>query len=141
VAAAAERWVGARVRVWGRSPGRAASLCARFPTLASVAPTAQEAVRDATLVVNATPMGLSDDAYPVDPAALPTGAAVVDLAYRPGETAWVRAARTRGARACDGLPMLIAQGALAFERWFGVAADREAMWAAARARATALASH
>jgi shikimate 5-dehydrogenase len=28
---------------------------------------------------------------------------------------------------CDGLPMLIEQGALAFERWFGFAPDREVM--------------
>jgi shikimate 5-dehydrogenase len=28
--------------------------------------------------------------------------------------------------------MLVAQGALAFERWFGEAPDREAMWASLR---------
>ncbi len=132
VVVAAAGWPGARVRVWGRSPGRAAALCARFPALASMAASATGAVCDATIVINATPVGLRDDTYPLDPTELPTGAAVVDLAYRPGETAWVRAARARGHRACDGLPMLVAQGALAFERWFGIAADREAMWSAAR---------
>jgi shikimate dehydrogenase len=55
---------------------------------------------------------------------------VMDLVYRRGETAWVRQARARGLRAVDGLPMLIEQGALAFERWFGEAPDRAAMWAA-----------
>ena len=41
-------------------------------------------------------------------------------------------------RATDGLPMLIAQGALAFERWFGRPPDLEAMWSAvAGARSTA----
>jgi shikimate dehydrogenase len=44
----------------------------------------------------------------------------------------VRAARARGLLACDGLPMLVEQGALAFERWFGMAPDREAMWSAVR---------
>jgi shikimate dehydrogenase len=59
---------------------------------------------------------------------------VLDLVYRPHETAWVRAARARGHRAADGLAMLIEQGALAFERWFGVEPDREAMWAAVGGR-------
>jgi len=39
----------------------------------------------------------------------------------------VRAARARGHRAADGLTMLIEQGALAFERWFGVPPDRDVM--------------
>jgi shikimate dehydrogenase len=30
-------------------------------------------------------------------------------------------------RAADGLPMLLEQGALSFQRWFGVEPDREAM--------------
>jgi len=61
---------------------------------------------------------------------------VVDLVYRRdgSPTPWVRLARARGLRATDGLPMLVEQGALAFERWFGVAPDREAMWAAVGGR-------
>jgi len=57
---------------------------------------------------------------------------VFDLVYRPSETAWVSAARTAGHRAADGMGMLMEQGALAFERWFGVAPDRPAMWRAMR---------
>ena len=45
---------------------------------------------------------------------------------------WVRAARERGLRAADGLAMLVEQGALAFERWFDIAPDRNAMWEALR---------
>jgi shikimate dehydrogenase len=58
---------------------------------------------------------------------LPRDAAVMDLAYRVGETPWVRAAREAGHRATDGLEMLIAQGARAFEWWFGIEPDREVM--------------
>jgi shikimate dehydrogenase len=82
--------------------------------------------------VNATPIGLHDDAIPVPVALLRHSAAVVDLVYRPGETLWVRQAKARGLRAVDGLPVLIEQGALAFTRWFGAPADREAMWASIR---------
>ena len=57
-------------------------------------------------------------------------AAVMDLAYRPGLTPWIMSARAAGHRAADGLEMLIAQGAEAFERWFGQKPDRDAMRAA-----------
>jgi shikimate dehydrogenase len=73
---------------------------------------------------------MAGDAIPIDPAQLPATADVMDLVYRRGETAWVRQARSHGLRAVDGLPMLIEQGALAFERWFGEPPDRAAMWAA-----------
>ena len=60
--------------------------------------------------------------------------AVLDLVYRRGLTPWVRQARARGLRASDGLTMLVEQGALAFERWFGVAPDRDVMWEAVGGR-------
>jgi shikimate dehydrogenase len=67
---------------------------------------------------------------PIDVDLLPRGTVVVDLVYRSGETAFVRAARARGLRAVDGLPMLCEQGAVAFERWFGRPPDRAVMWRA-----------
>jgi len=132
VLAAAERWPGCYVALFARTAERATALAARFRGVAHVEPTLEDALRDARLVVNATPVGLANDAMPVPPARLPRRAAVMDLVYRRGETAWVRAARARGLRGCDGLTMLVEQGALAFERWFGVAPDREAMWSAVR---------
>jgi len=64
---------------------------------------------------------------PLEVERLPKSAAVMDLVYRRGGTQWVRAARAQGNRAADGLPMLIEQGALSFQRWFGFEPDREAM--------------
>ena len=93
---------------------------------------AELAVAHATLVVNATPVGLRDDTVPVGVDALAPDSAVLDLAYRANETAFVRDARARGHKAIDGLTMLVEQGALSFERWFGVAPDRGAMWAAVK---------
>jgi shikimate dehydrogenase len=58
---------------------------------------------------------------------------VVDLAYSSTETALVAAARTHGARAVDGLEVLLAQGALSFEIWTGVAPPLEIMRGALRA--------
>ncbi len=132
VLAAVERWDGARVKIFARTSSRASALAARFARIATVAATVDEAVDGASLVVNATPVGLDGPEYPVDPAVLPARADVLDLTYRRGETPWVHACRGRGLRAGDGLAMLVEQGALAFERWFGAMPDRDAMWKAAR---------
>lgn len=130
VLAAVERWQDARVRVWSRTMSRAEQLARRYAHIARADWDLAAAVRGAALVVNATPLGLDAGAIPVDPVLLDAGAAVFDLAYRRGETDWVHACRARGLRASDGLPMLLEQGAIAFERWFGRAPDRKVMRAA-----------
>lgn len=133
VLAATERWLDSSVAITARRREAAAAVAARFPH-ATVATTDDDALDAATLVVNATPIGLRDDALPVPVHALPPNAAVLDLVYRRGETPWVHAARARGHAASDGLPMLVEQAALAFERWFGGRADRDAMWGAVGGR-------
>jgi shikimate dehydrogenase len=132
VLAAVAEWPASTVAVWNRSPDRAVRLAAAFAGVATAAEFLATAVRGADLVVNATTVGMRDDDVPFHPAILARRAAVLDLVYRPGETAWVRLARARGLRAADGLTMLVEQGALAFERWLGVPPDRAAMWAALR---------
>ena len=114
------------VRVHARSLERAQSLRHRFGC-AIVVPDGGDAVRGAALVVNATPIGLDGHAQPIDVRVLASDAAVLDLVFGPRETPFVHAARARGLRASDGLEMLLAQGALAFERWFGIPPDRDAM--------------
>lgn len=131
VLAAIECWPGCRAVVYNRTPERARTLAARFSSVAECGDVARIG-READLVVNATSVGLHDDCLPMPIESMRSTAAVFDLVYRPGETAFVRAARTRGHRATDGLPMLIEQGALAFERWFGLVPDRDAMWRAVR---------
>jgi shikimate dehydrogenase len=127
VCAAAESWRGAPMRCWSRRPAQARTLAHRFDGTVEPVADLADAVRGATLVINATPIGMARDDFPVPFELLMPGAALLDLVYRVGETAWVRAARVRGHLALDGLPMLLAQGALAFERWFGTQPDRDAM--------------
>jgi shikimate dehydrogenase len=132
VLAAAERWGKATVRLYNRNVERAHALASRFGGSVEVVDSVERALAGATLVVNATPVGLHDDELPVPIDALPSDAAVFDLVYRANETAWVRAAREAGHRAADGEGMLVEQGALSFERWFGIEPDRNAMWRALR---------
>ena len=127
VLAAAEQWQHARVEIVARSPEKARKLARRFRDVAGVETSLEKALAGATLIVNATPVGQHDDEHPVDVKMIAPTTAVFDLVYRRGGTPWVKAARERGCRAADGLPMLLEQGALSFQRWFGIEPDREAM--------------
>lgn len=85
-------------------------------------------VANTDLVVNATPLGLTR----ADPAPLPARLLaphlmVYDTVYSSGPTAFVSSAIDAGARAANGLSMLLHQGALAFEIWFDRAAPIEVM--------------
>ena len=73
------------------------------------------------LVVNATPVR---DELLVQPE---PGQTVVDLAYGPGETALVAAARTAGCAVVDGREALVRQGAGSFELWTGLVAPVDVM--------------
>ena len=128
--AAIETWHGCSAAVYARSPERAQQLVRRFSNVARVETLGPDEPVTCDIVVNATPIGLNDEQMPVPLGLLPPDAMVVDLVYRRGETAWVRAARASGRVASDGLPMLVEQGAAAFEKWFGIEPSREAMWQA-----------
>jgi shikimate dehydrogenase len=127
VLAAVEQWPDAKGVIVARNADRASSLARRFRDVTRVETSLEAAISDATLVVNATPIGQQNDERPLDVKLIPKSAAVMDLVYRRGGTPWVKAARKRGNRAADGLPMLLEQGALSFRRWFGMDPDREAM--------------
>ena len=124
VCGAVAHWPDARVILLARSAPRASRLADRFPGLVTLATALPE---HATLVVNATPVGLLGDVTPLAIEDLPRDADVMDLVYRREETQFVRLARTAGHRAIDGREMLLHQGALAFERWFGIVPDISAM--------------
>jgi shikimate dehydrogenase len=71
------------------------------------------------LVIQATSLGLADgDPLPVSLGEMPPGHAL-DLVYRPGGTAWCEHARACGWEAEDGLRVLLEQGILSLEHWFG----------------------
>ena len=84
-------------------------------------------VREADLVVNATPLGQGGEA-PWDP--LPRfwpGQCVVDWVYGGGPTRLLQRASADGAAAIDGRELLVRQAAGAWARWFGDSAPVAAM--------------
>jgi shikimate dehydrogenase len=82
----------------------------------------------ADLVVNATPVGLHEEATPlIDVEALPTSTLVMDMIFNPPRTPLLRAAEAHGCPVLNGLTMLLYQGARAFELWTGLAAPIDVM--------------
>ena len=88
------------------------------------------ALGSADLAVNATTVGMLDPGATIPVELLPAEATVFDLVYVPAETPLLAAARARGLRAANGSEMLIAQAAIAFERWTGVGGMADVMRAA-----------
>jgi shikimate dehydrogenase len=85
-------------------------------------------VANVDLIVNATPLGLNrSDSSPMPARLLAPHLMIYDTIYSDERTAFVSAALEAGARAANGLSMLLHQGALAFEIWFQREAPIEAM--------------
>lgn len=80
----------------------------------------------AHLLVNASPLGMAgQEALDIDLEPLKRGALVYDLVYKPVETSLLLQAAERDLETVDGLSMLAAQAAFAFELFFGEAAPEE----------------
>jgi len=92
-----------------------------------------EAVEDAQgeeydLVVNATSVGLRPgEAAILDLQGLGRVGGVMDIVYGKEGTQLLAKATESGIPACDGRAMLLHQGAVAFERWWGEPAPMDAM--------------
>lgn len=79
------------------------------------------------VLVNATSLGMTGQPpLPIDFSNLPPGAIVYDAVYAPLVTPLLAEAQERGHPTIDGLSMLIGQGRIAFEHFFGVSAPSDA---------------
>jgi len=125
----------ASIRVFNRTSARAERLSEAAGAWGATECTAVSeqglpaAAAGADLLVNATSVGLAakvkDLPVPVD--ILHSGLAVVDLVYGEGPTRLVREARERGARAVDGIEMLLMQAGQAYRLWTGNEPSMDAM--------------
>lgn len=96
-----------------------------------------DALEQTDLVINCSALGMSPgDPSPISPALLASRHLLYDTIYTAGRTPLMLAADAVGARSANGLAMLLHQGALSFEIWFGRTAPlevmREALLATAR---------
>ena len=80
----------------------------------------QNAIRDAELIINATPLGMAaNDPMPFDVDLLRDGQSVVDLIYKPAKTTLLKEAEARGLQTLNGLGMLLYQAGEQFRLWTG----------------------
>lgn len=91
----------------------------RFTALAPDDPAMVEAAGHADLIINATSLGLrSIDSMPLASGCIEPHHLIYDMIYNPPRTALITHAGSVGARAANGLSMLLHQGALAYQAWF-----------------------
>ena len=87
------------------------------------------------LIVNCTPTGMkhsaSENKSPLEAGFITDKAFVYDVVYNPLVTKLLADARKAGASTLNGLPMLVYQGAIAFELWTGREAPVDIMFKAA----------
>jgi shikimate dehydrogenase len=88
------------------------------------------------VIVNATSLGHHGSAPDVHPSCYSRDSVAIELAYNPPLTAFMVAARANGARAENGLGMLLHQAALAFECWTGQEPPMDVYEAVLAARVT-----
>jgi shikimate dehydrogenase len=108
-----------------RTVDKARRLSQRFPG-ASACGYADLSGQRFDVVVNATSAGLAGGALPLPPGLFSAGVLAYDMVYG-RDTAFLVAARAAGARACDGLGMLVEQAAESFFLWRGVRPDTGAV--------------
>ncbi|MEM6783385.1 MAG: shikimate dehydrogenase [Bacteroidota bacterium] len=120
----------ARLTLVARAPAKATALADDFAQLdprrllaVLSNDDASAAVQGATLLVNATPLGMHG-AYEAETpwphaADFHAGQIAYDLVYTPAETRFLREAAARGATPLGGMAMLIGQAAEAFRLWTG----------------------
>ena len=123
----------AEIGILVRDPRKATPLVALGPLgVLKIRPMAEAeaAIAGAGAIINASPLGMAH--APSVPGSLlvtlegaDPGATVLDMVYDPIETPLLRAARTTGLGAVDGLVMLVGQARKAFELFFGLAPPPE----------------
>lgn len=111
------------LRIWNRTAERGRKLAAHLNASSVDQPNSM----GCSLLVNCTPIGLGMDTPLVPGEWLEPDTTVIDLAYQTGPTPLLSLAKSRGCPVIDGRLMLVEQGALAFEWWFGIAAPRDVM--------------
>lgn len=111
---------GVDIRIVNRSRERAEALAQGSAASVHGPDEVVSALDGASLVINATSLGMKGQpelGLPLH--VLPQDALVFDMVYAPLETRLLQQARARGLRTADGLSMLIGQARPAFEAFFG----------------------
>jgi shikimate dehydrogenase len=110
------------LRILNRTQDKAQDFVQEFgPKLSVFALDDAQALREASLLVNATSLGLKGQPpLKINLDTLPRDALVTDMVYAPLMTDLLKCAEVRGNKTIDGLGMLLHQARPAFKAFFGV---------------------
>ena len=125
---------GAHVVVVNRTVSRSKELVLAISALGltgTIESGTETSVTDASVLINATSVGMNSEECPVSASVLHSGLTVLDAVYSPMETELLRISRDRGATAIDGLWMLIHQARHQQKLWFNEFPDAMPMRLAA----------
>src|SRR5690349_18813706 len=130
----------ASLRIYDRDRERARKLCADLGERAQPLDAPEPAAAAATIIVNATPIGMQGHpGLPMTPEVVHADQFVADVIYTPLETEFLKAAKARGAHTMGGAGMCVHQAVDAFRHFSGRTPDIARMkrtFAAAAARRT-----
>ena len=126
----------ARLTIANRTAKRARELARMFASYGPVDAVALQSIPETRydLVVNATSTSTHGETLELPGYVLGDHALAYDMAYGPSARAFIAQARARGARACDGLGMLVEQAAESFRLWRGRTPETGPVLAELRAR-------
>jgi shikimate dehydrogenase len=126
----------ARLTIANRTPQRARELAEMFALQGPVEGAALQSIPETRydLVVNATSTSTHGVTLELPEYVLGSHSLAYDMAYGPAAGAFLAQARARGARASDGLGMLVEQAAESFRLWRGRSPDTAPVLAELRAR-------
>ena len=125
---------GAHVVIVNRTQSHAMELAGSFAAFGdevSISVGDQSTIASASILINATSVGMNSSDMPVDTSVLHNRLTVLDAVYSPLETSLLSASRSAGATVVDGLWMLIHQARHQQKLWFGEFSDASAMRLAA----------
>lgn len=116
------------VTITNRTYRRAEELAGESGSRVMMKAEAEEKLGDFDVIIQTTSVGLAkDEALPISLENLKVGTLVADIVYNPIETPLLLKAKEQGCRTLNGVGMFVFQGAIAFEKWTGIAPDTENM--------------
>ncbi len=114
----------ASLRIYDRDHDRARKLCADLGERAQPLDAPEPAAAAATIIVNATPIGMQGHpGLPMTPEVVRAGQFVADVIYTPLETEFLKAAKARKALTMGGAGMCVHQAVDAFRHFSGRTPD------------------
>jgi shikimate dehydrogenase len=131
---------GANVTIANRTPEKAAALAGEVSRIGKARGAGldnlKNMVQKSDILINSTSVGMSPKAPEtiVTKEMMRSSLVVFDIVYSPVNTRLLREARKAGARAIDGVMMLVYQGAEAFKIWTGKTPPLNVMEEAVRER-------